>query len=291
MRRTVLIFNLVFFLAGGALAQTAAKPTFEVASIRPSQPLTGTVNLGVRIDGAQFRAILELKDFIASAYRVKFYQISGPDWLASEWFDIAATMPAGGTPGQVPEMLQNLLAERFQMKLHRDKKDFPVYALELGKGGLKMKESPPDPDIANIEPKGDVNVGVTGSGQGVSVNLGRGSSYTFADNRFEAKKLTMTQLANAMERFLDRPIVDMTGLNGQYDFALEITEEDYRAMLIRAAVSAGVVLPPQALRLLDNGEPVSLFSAAEKLGLKLDSRKAPLDFLIIDEMRKEPTEN
>jgi len=291
MQRTFLILNFAVLFTSGTLAQPPATPTFDVASIRPAQQPGAAVNLGLRIDGAQFHAILALKDFIASAYRVKFYQISGPDWLASEWFDIAATVPEGSTLGQVPEMLRNLLAERFQMKLHRDKKDFPVYVLEVGKGGLKMHETPPDANASHSDQEGGVNVGVSGSGQGVSVNLGRGSSYTFANNRFEAKKLTMTQLANQIERFLDRPIVDMTGLNGQYDFALDITEEDYRAMLIRAAVSAGVVLPPQALRLLDNGEPVSLFGAVEKLGLKMEGRKAPLDFLVIDEMQKQPTEN
>jgi uncharacterized protein (TIGR03435 family) len=291
MRRTVLIFNLVVFFASGALAQPSAGPSFDVASIRPAQQPGAAVNLGLRIDGAQFRATLALKDFIRMAYRVKFYQVSGPDWLASEWFDIAATVPAGSTQGQVPEMLQSLLAERFRMRLHRDKKEFPVYALEVGKGGPKMQESPPDVNAANSEQEGGVNVGVSGSGQGVSVSLGRGSSYSLANNRFEAKKLTMASLADSMERFVDRPIVDMTGLKGHYDFALELTEDDYRAMLIHAAVSAGVVLPPQALRLLDNGEPSSLFSAVEKLGLKLEGRKAPLDLLVIDEMRKEPTEN
>jgi uncharacterized protein (TIGR03435 family) len=291
MLRTTFVLGLAALLRAAAWAQSAAAPAFEVASIRPAQQPAQGVNLGMRIDGAQVRATLALKDFIGIAYSVKIYQISGPDWLASEWFDIAATLPAGSAPGQIPEMLQNLLAERFQLKLHRDKKDFPVYALEVGRGGLKMPESPPDDNTSNAEGGRGVNVGVSGSGQGVSVNLGRGSSYTFANNRFEAKKLTMTDLANNMERFLDRPIVDLTGLKGKYDFALDLTEEDYRAMLLRAAVSAGIVLPPQALRLLDTGEPISLFSAVEKLGLKLEARKAPLDWLVIDAMRKEPTEN
>jgi uncharacterized protein (TIGR03435 family) len=101
----------------------------------------------------------------------------------------------------------------------------------------------------------------------------------------------MADLAGNLERFMDRPIVDMTDLKGNYSFALDLTEEDYRMMLIRIAVAAGVVLPPQALRLLEGGSPVSLFDALQKLGLKLDARKAPLDVLIIDEARKTPTEN
>ena len=90
---------------------------------------------------------------------------------------------------------------------------------------------------------------------------------------------------------MDRPIVDMTDLTGSYDFALDITEEDYRVMLIRAGVNSGVSLPPQALRLLDCASTPSLFEAMQKLGLKMDARKAPLDVVVVDEGRKSPTEN
>jgi uncharacterized protein (TIGR03435 family) len=101
----------------------------------------------------------------------------------------------------------------------------------------------------------------------------------------------MAALAASLERFMDRPIVDMTNLKGSYDLALDVTPEDYQAMLIRAAVTAGVVLPPQALRFLDGASIPSLFEAMQKLGLKLDARKAPLDLLMIDEARKTPSEN
>jgi uncharacterized protein (TIGR03435 family) len=154
-----------------------------------------------------------------------------------------------------------------------------------------MQESAPDPDAGRVDPKAPLSFAGSGSAQGISVTLGRGSSYTFANNKFEAKGLTMAYLAGSLERFLDRPIVDMTELKGRYDFALDVTEEDYRIMLIRSAVSAGVVLPPQALRLLDGGSPVSLFDAMQKVGLKLDPRKAPLDMLVVDDARKTPTDN
>jgi uncharacterized protein (TIGR03435 family) len=231
-----------------------------------------------------------MKDLIGFAYRMKTSQVLGPDWLASEIFEIAATLPAGSTPAQVPEMMQALLAERLQMKVHREKKEFPVYVLEIGKGGPKLQESPPDPDGGDTADKG-TEIAVSGSSQGVSANLGRGSSYSFTNNRLEAKKLAMAQLVNVLERFLDRPIVAMTNLKGRYDFALNITEEDYRAMMVRAALASGVILPPAALRALDNGSPVSLFSAFEKLGLRLDGRKAPLDMIVVDEVRKTPVEN
>jgi uncharacterized protein (TIGR03435 family) len=284
---------VIVFAASALFAQDSPRVQFEVASIRPSaeQP-TGTGTAGVRVDGAQARwTALTIKDYVAGAYRVKAYQVSGPDWIGSDRFDIAATLPAGVPASQIPEMLQHLLEERFQVKLHREKKEFPVYTLEVAKGGLKMQENAPDP-AAKADNNAPVNISGSGSAQGISVDLGRGSSYAFSNNKFEAKRLTMAALAANLERFLDRPIVDMTDLKGSYDFSLDFTEEDYRTMLIRAAVNAGVVLPPQALRLLDGGaSPISLFDAAQKLGLKLDARKAPLDFLVIDEARKTPTDN
>jgi uncharacterized protein (TIGR03435 family) len=188
-------------------------------------------------------------------------------------------------------MMQSLLEERFQLKIHREKKDFPVYVLEVAKSGLKMQESAPDSDAANADAKAPVNITGSGTGQGVSVNLGRGSSYTFSNNKFEARRLTMPNLAGSLERFMDRPIVDMTDLKGSYDFALDVTQEDYRAMLIHAAVAAGVTLPPEALRLLDGASLASLYDALQKVGLRLDARKAPLDELVVDEARKTPTAN
>ena len=280
-----------FAAAAAVFAQNSLRPEFEVATIRPTGDVTqGQVAAGVHIDGAQVRwAALTLKDYIGAAYRVRVYQITGPDWISSERFNIAATLPAESKQDQIPEMMQALIGERFGLKLHREKKEFPVYALEVAKDGLKMQPVAVDP--AEADPKAGVTVTGAGSSQGVSVNLGRGASYTFGNNRFDAKKLNMQTLAGNLERFVDRPIVDMTNLTGAYDFALDVTPEDYQNMLIHAAVAAGVVLPPQALRLMDVGPPASLFDALQKLGLRLTARKAPLDMLVVDEARKTPTEN
>lgn len=284
---------LIVLGAATAFAQNTPRPEFEVATIRPSATdAQGEVTAVVRIDGAQVRwAYLTLKDYISGAYRVKLYQISGPDWLGSDRFDIASTLPEGTSPTEIPEMLQRLLEERFKMKVHREKKDFPVYVLEVAKGGLKMQESAPDPDTVNADPKAPVNITGGGSSQGISLNLGRGSSFTFSNNKLQANRVTMPAFAATLERFVDRPIVDMTDLKGSYDLAIDVTQEDYRAMLIRAGVNAGVSLPPEALRLLDGATVPSLFDAMQKLGLRLDARKAPLDLLVIDDARKTPTEN
>ena len=90
---------------------------------------------------------------------------------------------------------------------------------------------------------------------------------------------------------MDKPVVDMTGLTGTYDVLLNFTEEDYRAMLIRSAINAGVVLPPQARQLMEAASGDSVASAMQAAGLKLEPRKAPLDVLVIDHAEKTPSAN
>jgi uncharacterized protein (TIGR03435 family) len=285
--------------AVAASAQTAPQPAagvaaeFEVASVKPSAGLDETVNVGVHVDGAQVHiADFTLQDYIRVAYRVKNYQVTGPDWL-SERFNVDAKLPAGASRDQVPEMLQALLASRFEMKFHRASKDFPVYALTAAPGGVKLKEVPPDKDDdapGGIR-GGATDVSASGGRAGVSINLGKGSFFTFADNKLEGKKLAMTNFVDLLARFMDRPVVDHTELKGNYDISIALTPEDYRAMLIQSAVSAGVKLPPEALRLLDGAGDDSLYAALRGFGLKLEPTKAPLDVIVVDHILKAPVAN
>lgn len=297
VRRYHLYMKLIrtFLPIISSLAAFAQSPQFEVASIRPSDTAaTDRVHVGVHIDGAQLTCnYFSLKDLIRMAYAVKDYQITGPDFLASDRFDIAAKLPAGAGQDQVRDMMKALLEERFQVKLHHDKKDFPVYGLLIAKNGLKIKESPADPDAGDSkeQAKAPVNVTATGGRGGVNVNLGHGSYFTFSDNKLVAKKLTMASFAEMLARFEDRPVVDMTGLTGNYDIELTFTPEDYRAMLIRSAVVAGVSLPPEALKMMEGASGDSLLAGLEKVGLKMESRKAPLDVLVVDHALKVPTDN
>lgn len=277
------------------LAQSAAeRPEFEVASVKPAAPQTGgtQVHVGVQIDGAQVHCTyLSVRDYLRIAYQVKDYQINGPDWIASERFDIHAKLPDGGR-AQFREMLQNLLTDRFQIKMHREKKDFSAYAIVVGKGGVKMKETPLDPEPENGEGgKGAVNVTATGGRGGTTITYGRGAYFTLADNKIEARKLSMPYLADSIGRFVERPVVDMTDLKATYDLNLDFSPEDYRTLLIRMAVSAGVNLPPEALKLLEGASDESLFKGLETLGLKLESRKAPLEVMVIDSISKTPIQN
>jgi uncharacterized protein (TIGR03435 family) len=287
--------RLALLAALAPLAFPQALPQFEVASFKPSAPGADYhVNLGYHIDGAMVSCShLSLRDLIRIAYLVKDYQIAGPEWLATDRFDMSAKLPDGAKQDQVRDMIKSALAERFHLKVHTESKEFPVYGLIVIKGGIHIKESPHDeaPEEADTARKPATEVAASGGPEGVTVNIGKGSSFAFGDNGLQATKLTMPAFADLLSRFVDRPVVDMTGLTGSYDFSIKVTEEDYRAMQIRSAISAGVVLPPQAMRLLDMSSGDSLHSALQGLGLKLDPRKAPLEVLVIDQADKKPTEN
>jgi uncharacterized protein (TIGR03435 family) len=101
----------------------------------------------------------------------------------------------------------------------------------------------------------------------------------------------MDEFAEAISHFADRPVIDMTKAQGRYDFTVELTPEDYRAIMIRAALNRGVTLPVQAVRMLEGFPVESTFLALQPVGLRLESRKAPLDVLIVESIAKTPTAN
>jgi uncharacterized protein (TIGR03435 family) len=284
------VFGVAALPAAPAPQRVAAPTEFEVASIKPSPEQIERASIGIRISGSQVRiSSLTLKDYVAMAYRLPAGQIAGPDWIAQERFDIAAKVPDGASSDRVPEMLQALLAVRFQLQIHHESKEFPVYALSVAKGGANLHESAPSAD-APARP-GTVNVAASGSSAGVDVDMGGGSSFSLGNNKLEIRRATAPVIVASLTRLVDRPVLDSTGLAGTYDLTLDLSPEDYQAVLIRSALNAGVVLPPQALRALDLGSSDPFAFSLQKLGLTLESRKAPLDVVVVDSMRKTPAEN
>jgi uncharacterized protein (TIGR03435 family) len=281
-----------FDAAQGVPSERRGTPAeFEVASIRPSSEEVNQVNVGLRITGSEVRvARMSITDYIGMAYSVKPNQIVGPEWLAQQRFDIVAKIPDGVPPAKIPEMMQALLASRFQMKVHRETKEFSVYALGVAKSGLKIEDAPPRPVAPSDKPEA-FTVAASGTGNGASVDLGDGSSFTFGNNKLEIRRMTMIAVAEMLTRFMDRPVLDMTQVTGRYDMTLDIAPEDYTPMMIRSAINAGVVLPPQALRMLDGASTDPLSGPLQKAGLTLDSRKAPLDVIVVDASLKTPTDN
>ncbi len=298
--------------AGAAMGQTAAPgPAFEVASVKPAAPLdrsqilSGQMHIGMKIDAARVDiGGMSLADLIRVAYRVKPYQVSGPDWMTAERFDVLAKMPEGATREQVPEMLQALLAERFKLAVHRESKEHAVYALVVGKGGPKLKESAPGADApAGGDAPAALDVSVSGRGENTQVSISSGQIGTahmsMGPNgimRLEAPKMNMAALADLLSRFFDRPVVDLTGLKGTYQVALDLSMEDLR----NAARTIGMMGPgmgggregtrPPSDAASDPGG-LSIFAAVQQLGLKLEPRKEPLDLIVIDHLEKTPTEN
>ena len=291
MKRLLFLSNLVVALATPCVYAQAPEPKveFEVASVRPfSIAQDGPITLGATIDRAQVRLVgLTMRDLLGMAYRVKPFQLNGPDWIGTERYFINAKLPSGVSAEKLPEMVRALLNDRFGLRIHRDKKEMPVYALLVGKPPLKLTERVVDP---NAPPPETVQVTGTGSAQGIAVNMGNGSSYTFAGGKFSAKKFNSSDIAAVLERFTERPMVDLTELKGTYDFEFVVTPEETQTLMIRAAIAAGVQLPPQALQLADNGGN-PLEGAVEQLGLKLDSRRMPIEIIIIDQIQKTPTDN
>jgi len=291
--RVMCSFSVLLFTAAAWAQSPPARPEFEVASVKAAPTnIDPTMQVGVHIDGSQVHfSRFSLKDLIRIAYRVKLFQVTGPEWIASERFDISAKLPATATRDQITDMLQSLLEDRFQLKLHRESKEFSVYGLVVMPGGVKLQPVSEDPATDGTDPaRNAVQVNATGGPSGVNISYGPGSYFHFGDNKIEGRKLSMLNFTDVLARFTDRPVVDMTNLPGRYNLDVNLTEDDYRAMLIRSAISAGVTLPPQALRLLDSSDG-SLFSALKPLGLKLEGRKAPLEVLAIDSIQRTPTEN
>jgi len=315
-----------------AAAAVAPKPpaggwAFEVATIKPAKMINpadamhGKAHVGMKTDAARVDiGFMSLNDLISLAYKVKDYQISGPDWMNAmdHRFDILAKMPEGATKDQVPEMLQALLAERFKLVIHHETKDRAVYALVVGKGGSKLKESPPDPPApaavdksdgapgdaapapaADAAPQFKVQRGADGQSGTATVHGPDGDAkMSFGPNgmHMELAKMTMAKLAEMLGRFVDRPVVDMTDLKGNYQVAVDLAMEDLKnaARKFGAAVpgagpssEAAGSLPSDAA----SDPSGSVFTSVMQLGLKLDPRKAPLDLIVIEHIEKMPTEN
>ena len=274
-------------LTAAAAVAGQTRPQFEVASVRPSAELSAQSRGGLTITERQARfSLLSLKDYIGIATGLRVHQIVGPDWLATERFEIAATIPEPFVPDTLDDMMLALLEDRFGMRSHRESREFPVYALEVESAARLVKVPEEEQNAAAFT----VTSGPAAGG-GVAVDLGQGASLLLGNNRFEAKRVTMTTLADALGRFVDRPVVDMTNLTGRYDIAFELAPEDFQAMMIRSAVAAGITLPPQALQLLDKASPAAVLDALKSSGLALNGRRAPQEVIVIDSMERVPTEN
>jgi uncharacterized protein (TIGR03435 family) len=322
MVRAILGCGLVVLASGAACAQGVDGPTFEVASIKPAAPMVpGRIMIGMnggpgsRDPGQITVTNMGLGDLMANAYDVKSYQISGPPWMDSQRFDIVAKVPAGATKDDARVMWQNLLKERFGLALHHETKEMAMYALVVGKNGPKLKESVDDPLTAQGQasassgpdgppppPAGPPVIGKDGMPQLPPGMRRQGVMMMMMNGRMRmiGTKAPLSRLVDTLARQYDRPVTDMTGLTKNYDFTLDFAPEN-------GGMMKGMPMPPPgsgpspdgsgggAMHSPDapaGGEPATLAVALqEQLGLKLESKKGPVDLLVIDHLEKTPTEN
>jgi len=243
--------------------QPPEKMAFEVASVKPAQPSPmGQLRVEMSADDGMLRYInVSLKDCIRTAYRIKEFQVEGPDWIGGARFDIVAKLPAGSSKKQVPEMLQSLLADRFHLALHRETKDHAIYALVAARGGAALKPA-------------EVQAGAD-SGRGGQPRGSMSSQEEDATGvRLKASAVTLANLAEMLAHFSERPVVDMTGIQGLYDFDFRFAPDNEHAPSDAPAERAG-----------------SIDDSLQRYGLKLEPRKAPMEILIVDRIEKAPTEN
>ncbi len=264
------IFGAALGLAAGlalppsALAQTAQAgtpvPAFEVVSVKPlgSTALTsgGSRTLrGLRVVGTSLICDLPLRAIIASAYSLKYgIQVVAPGWLDSELYTIEARLPEGTDRKTAMLMLQTTLAERFAFQCHREQREFPGYALTVGKGGFRLHEVP----------KADRT----------SSKMSASASPLGTTKRFTAQAMRFQQFSEWLMGGAGGPVLDLTGIQGAYDFDITWTQDR------RDEIGGG-----------QQADPALLAAVESQLGLKFEKRKIPLDVLVVDHVEKTPTPN
>jgi len=237
-----------------------AKPSFEVATIKPGQPGRQGKNIG--FNGRHFVAVnFDVNDLLALSYGLHTAQIIGaPAWFNTELFDVDGVPDIEGIPSskQTNLMMQKLLADRFQLKFHHEQRELPVYVLTAPKGATKLTKnagSPEDPSAFYFRGFGDMTV----------------ANYTMADFCIWFQGSVM-----------DKPVVDHTGLTDRYNFNLKWTPDDSQFAQFRSAMGA---LPRGGTE--DPNAPPSLYTAIqEQLGLKLTPMKTPVDVIVIDHVEE-----
>jgi uncharacterized protein (TIGR03435 family) len=261
------------------------QPQFEVASIKPfiPSPVAGRGGGGCppfRMDRDRVDICGTLATIIGYAYRLPKERIVGPDWLTTrraEEFAVAAKLPEDTTASQVPEMLQALLADRFQLAVHRGSREQLITALVVAKGGPKLQEA-----TAGDDDPAAINNPTIGP---VCTTESAGPTF-----HWEASSITMAGLAELCSGVgFVPPVVDMAGLKGRYQLDLTVTlkESFAAAQQARDDPAAGDIARADMREAMLRAFNDSL----QKLGLQLERRKGTVETLVIDHVEKTPTGN
>jgi uncharacterized protein (TIGR03435 family) len=286
---------LIAFVPVLTYAQTAdARPTFDVASIKPSDPTAGFLRWnggpGTKDPGLFTCENCSLITLLSMAYEVPHYRISAPDWTQNTKFVVSAKVPAGATKEQFLVMMQNMLAVRFKLAVHREQKEMQTYDLVIAKGGPKLRrsadEAPAKDDVAETAPKRPQPTELPKMGKDGYPILPEGYSEVAMEGRQRIMYpgQTMQWFAGRMSSQLGCPVTDLTGLTWKYDFALFWA---YGASNDRSAITSDT---PPAGADSDPG-PTLVEAVQSQLGLKLIPKKETVEIIAVDHVEKVPTEN
>jgi uncharacterized protein (TIGR03435 family) len=301
---------LALAVPGSVRAQVDQLRSFEVASVRLSSPLTPVSH---RITDTRVDLIkMELRQLLWMAFEIDPFccrdRIPGAEPLGGVLVDIQATFPAGATRHQVPEMMRSLLNQRFGLRTHVEPRPADGYELVVGAGGMQMQEVQPANELDTVFPA-DPAVRITSDSTEETVNgrvrtmdifgKTRGmrtiTERTRYDRRFttrgtrqiDAVRMTMSEFAALLSTNTGRPVLDRTNLTGVYAFSIELPPDAWQA---RMRVSAGITTAADGTPL---NEPVSVSvpRGVERLGLKLEPRRIPVDTIVIDRIERVPSAN
>jgi uncharacterized protein (TIGR03435 family) len=221
-----------------------------------------------------------LRVLIQTAYRLQPFQIiGGPDWIASEQYDVDAKAAGNLDSAQMFLMLQSLLEDRFQLRVHSEPREMPVYALMAARGGLKLQ--PPQNETCREEadllgPLAEPGARMAPSAQGVATTALRCGSLNVTlepeGARLRGGKVPMAEFVRVLSRVLGRPVADQTGFPGAFDVTLDFLPDE---------TTAGLPPPPPGAIPFSAASP-SIFNAVQEFGLRLESTKGPVEVLVID---------
>jgi bla regulator protein blaR1 len=293
MRGVFLVGLAVVVLAIPLLCQTptGTKPSFEVATIKASDPGQRGMMIQMQPGGRLVIKGAPVRNLLTNAFRVRDFQVTGgPTWMGTDRWDIEARAEEGSIsqrtglpdptkPDPISLRLQSLLEERFQLKYHTETRELPIYELSIAKGGSKMKlaedQTPYSPPERGAAPPPPMQPG--GAMPRFSMRMGRGN--------LEAVAMDETSILQTLSSVVGRIIVDKTGLKGLYDVKLQWTPDPPAG-----GTPLGVPGGPELGPAIDPNGPSIFTAIQEQLGLKLEATKGPVDVIVVDSVQK-PSEN
>ncbi len=310
----MLVATVWAILAVGATEPVRAQITqlrsFEVASIRLSDPKTPVSH---RITDTRVDLIkMDLRQLLWMAFEIDPFccrdRIPGAEPLGGVLVDIQATFPPGATRKQVPEMMRSLLIQRFGLRTHVEPRPTDGYELVVGAGGLQMKEVQPANELDTVFPP-DPSVRIMSDSTQETVNGRVRTMNTFVKtavirtitertrydrtftvsrtHQIDAVRMSMPEFAALLWTNTGRPVLDRTNLTGIYAFSIELPPDAWQASI---SARAGITTSRDGTPL---NEPVavSVPRGVERLGLKLEPRRIPVDIIVIDNIERVPSAN